>query len=314
MRWAGIDEAGYGPNLGPLVMTAVVAEGPADRPPDVWADLAATVCRADGPKSKLWIDDSKRVRANGRGMERLEAATLAALGSCGLTPLTLEGLLAAVGAGNPESLGLDRWTGGGPGATLPRPSTRPLLASWASTPPLSGATWRVVAVRSAVVDAPAFNDRLDRLGSKADAHFDVFAGLLRGLVAAGGDLSLRSDKHGGRHYYQGPLARALPGSGVMRIEESPARSAYLIEAPCGRVDLDFIPRADASDGLVALASIVSKAIRELWMESFNAFWCARVPGLKPTAGYPQDAKRFRLAIEPEAARLDWPPHLWWRAR
>ena len=26
MRWVGIDEAGYGPNLGPLVMTAVVAE------------------------------------------------------------------------------------------------------------------------------------------------------------------------------------------------------------------------------------------------------------------------------------------------
>ena len=27
MCWAGIDEAGYGPNLGPLVMTAVIAEG-----------------------------------------------------------------------------------------------------------------------------------------------------------------------------------------------------------------------------------------------------------------------------------------------
>ena len=33
MRWVGIDEAGYGPNLGPLVMTAVVAEaaGPGGR-------------------------------------------------------------------------------------------------------------------------------------------------------------------------------------------------------------------------------------------------------------------------------------------
>ena len=30
MRWVGIDEAGYGPNLGPLVMTAVIAGSPRD--------------------------------------------------------------------------------------------------------------------------------------------------------------------------------------------------------------------------------------------------------------------------------------------
>ena len=33
MRWVGIDEAGYGPNLGPLVMTAVIAEGQKARVP-----------------------------------------------------------------------------------------------------------------------------------------------------------------------------------------------------------------------------------------------------------------------------------------
>ena len=44
MLWVGIDEAGYGPNLGPLVMTAVVAAGPDDRRPDLWGDLSATMC------------------------------------------------------------------------------------------------------------------------------------------------------------------------------------------------------------------------------------------------------------------------------
>jgi hypothetical protein len=38
------------------------------------------------------------------------------------------------------------------------------------------------------------------------------------------------------------------------------------------------------------------------MHQFNAFWSARIPGLKPTQGYPQDAKRFREDIA-ETARL-----------
>ena len=40
-----------------------------------------------------------------------------------------------------------------------------------------------------------------------------------------------------------------------------------------------MPRADQGDGLVALASIVSKTVRELWMDVFNAYWCRRIPGL-----------------------------------
>ena len=64
-----------------------------------------------------------------------------------------------------------------------------------------------------------------------------------------------------------------------------------------RFTLSLVPRADALDGLVALASIVSKAVREHWMDAFNAHWQARMPGLRPTAGYPVDAARFRLEIE-----------------
>ncbi len=63
-----------------------------------------------------------------------------------------------------------------------------------------------------------------------------------------------------------------------------------------------MPRADAGDGLVALASIVSKTVRELWMDIFNAYWQARVPGLRPTAGYHVDAIRFRRDIEAAARR------------
>ena len=44
------------------------------------------------------------------------------------------------------------------------------------------------------------------------------------------------------------------------------------------------------------ASMTSKYVRELAMELFNRFWQRHVPGLTPTKGYPEDAKRFRRDI------------------
>ena len=63
---------------------------------------------------------------------------------------------------------------------------------------------------------------------------------------------------------------------------------------------------------LALASIVSKTVRERWMDRFNAHWIARIPDLRPTAGYPLDARRFRQVIEPACRARGLDPSLWWR--
>ena len=66
--------------------------------------------------------------------------------------------------------------------------------------------------------------------------------------------------------------------------------------------------------LLALASIVSKSVREFWMDAFNAHWTSRLPGLRPTAGYPGDSGRFRRAIEPLCRERGLDPAVWWRAK
>ena len=66
----------------------------------------------------------------------------------------------------------------------------------------------------------------------------------------------------------------------------------------------FKPRADAGDLCVALASMISKYLRELLMAEFNEFWQKHLPGLTPTAGYPGDAVRFFADIEPVRRRLN----------
>jgi hypothetical protein len=101
---------------------------------------------------------------------------------------------------------------------------------------------------------------------------------------------------------------------VLAEREAMAQSAYRVEGLGRDVRLTFQPRADAKHFCVALASMASKYLRELFMREFNAFWQGHVPGLKATAGYPGDAARFFEAIRPAAARLGISEDRLWRKR
>src|SRR6516164_5731025 len=81
MPWIlGIDEAGYGPNLGPFVMSAVACRVPdALAAANLWQALAPAVRRHGEGGDGLLIDDSKLVHAGARGLRNLEAALWAAL-------------------------------------------------------------------------------------------------------------------------------------------------------------------------------------------------------------------------------------------
>lgn len=317
MRWVGIDEAGYGPNLGPMVMTAVVAEGPDAAPPDLWRDLATTVARAGDPSGRLWVDDSKVILRGRSGRDRLEVASLATLAAPrGILPCSFGGMLAALDAGTFADAELSPWLDADD-LDIPRPSTRGLLERATDPRPFDGASWRIVAARSVVVGPSRFNAELAATGSKAKVHFAAFARLLLPLWASAADgvpTIIRSDKHGGRHFYLNPLLEVFPDTWIDRGEEGPALSRYTIRSPGRRLELSLTPRADADDGLVALASIVSKAVRELWMDVFNAHWSIRIPHLRPTAGYPNDATRFREAIEPSCRERGLDPSSWWRVK
>ncbi len=318
IRWVGIDEAGYGPNLGPLVMTAVVLEGPDDRPPDVWGDLPRSVDRAWGASDRLWVDDSKQVYKGGKGRDRLDASTLATLAATGQNlPRSLGALFQTVGAGTLDDVELSRWIDRGD-PRFPPLSSRTLCEWTVARRPFEGAPWRVVDVRSEVVGPRRFNDGLAATGSKALVHFASFARLLAHLRATtpeNQNLSIRGDKHGGRHFYGDLLEAAFPDARVVRGPEGPDLSRYELIEPTGqRLTLSLAPRADADDGAVALASIVSKALREHWMDAFNAYWLSRISGLKPTAGYPVDAARFRRSIEADCLNQGLSPADWWRLK
>ncbi|WP_165245047.1 hypothetical protein [Paludisphaera soli] len=333
MRWVGIDEAGYGPNLGPLVMTAVVVESceagdrrdpfELDPPARLWDDLAATIRRAAGGRldARFLVDDSKAILKGGKGRDRLFGSCLALLDAVGrpLAGCPAE-LVATLADRNPAEAEIVRWLDPGepelpwpPGDWFARLPDR--FAARPFAPPCG--TWRVAEVLVEIVGPERFNAGLSRHASKAAVHFEAFERLMRAVwehAEDGRPTRVRGDKHGGRHFYLDLLSGAFPGTWIDRGAEGPELSEYTIREPGRSLNLRLTPRADADDALVALASIVGKAVRECWMDVFNAFWARRVPGLRPSAGYPIDASRFRRDVEPTAVALGIGPRLWWRER
>ena len=122
------------------------------------------------------------------------------------------------------------------------------------------------------------------------------------------------DKHGGRNFYAAMLQEAFPNGWIVAERESADESRYRVELLDRPVTVTFRPRADGDSVAVALASMLCKYLREVCMRQFNRFWATHVPGIRPTAGYPGDAKRFFDEIKPAMAKLGLTDDQVWRKR
>jgi hypothetical protein len=172
-------------------------------------------------------------------------------------------------------------------------------------------------VRSVVMCPARFNQLLDEWGSKGAVLGQGLAELLgcnRRPDQGCEPVYFWVDKHGGRNTYAPMLQHALAEGMVVAHEEGRERSVYSVMGLERPLRLTFQPRADAAHFCVALASMFSKYLREVLMLEFNQFWQTRVPGLKPTAGYPGDAARFFDQIRPAAQRLGIPEDSLWRRK
>jgi hypothetical protein len=176
-------------------------------------------------------------------------------------------------------------------------------------------TWGMV--RSLVTCPRRFNDVIDRWGSKGEVLAESLTDLLRCNCNPDGDsepVFFFVDKHGGRNTYAAMVQHALPDGLVIPHEEKMLSSRYSVSGLPREVRLTFQPRADTAHLCVALASMVSKYLREVLMREFNQFWQTHVPGLKATAGYPGDAARFFDAIRPVAQKMGIADAALWRRK
>jgi hypothetical protein len=302
----GTDEAGYGPNLGPLVVAATawrVAAGP-DEAEKPLADAVEDASTAAGG-GRLW-DDSKEVYRAGDGMAALERGVLAGLLLAGdAPPAGWPALERSVGAISPPDDSPGHWEEL-TSLVLPTAATVAdcAAAAAAARDPLARHAVSLCRVACRCIYPREFNALLGRGLNKSDilsqATLDLAAALR--ATAAGESALVWCDRHGGRKRYGGLVARHFDAALVRPLEETPTRSAYDVPAAArAACRVEFCVGGESRPP-VALASMTAKYVRELAMLTFNAFWSGRQPGLAPTAGYPTDAVRWRKDAAATIAR------------
>ncbi len=315
----GIDEAGLSPVLGPLVVSAVAMRVPDDQvDTPLWDVLAGAVSRKRSSKSALAINDSKKLyssRSKG-GLRALERGVLASLASAGREAASPTALLQLVASEAVGKLARYPWYVDDT-RSLPRSAegTDIVLAGNALKKAMSESGVALVGMRSEPIFAGQFNDLVGVTRNKASTLFDIVSRLLVWARGVGQDrLCVYVDRLGGRQRYREGLERVFDGCSLRVLTEEPECSAYEISDGRRDMSLTFSVGGDAKQLPVALASMLSKYIRELYMELLNGFWRGHLPELAPTAGYHTDGRRFWQEIEPTVRRLGIDPHLLFRTR
>jgi hypothetical protein len=307
-----MDEAGLGPNLGPFVVAITVWDVPGSPLDfDFWETFSTVLTNSpEAKETRLHVADSKQVFQPKRGIETLERGVLAALRLIGHEPKSFGELCHVLTptSSNSESTGIYPWYATDP-LTLPTGTDDPEISDgWRDCCDRHGV--RLVAIRAAIIEPVRFNQLIREYDNKSLVVSREAFRLLKSVWSPDEtDTFVVGDKHGGRNRYDDLLAEVLDGEMIFRLEEGAERSDYRV----GKTILRFQPRAEVH-GPVALASMTAKYVRELAMHHFNQFWQKHIPGLKPTQGYPVDAKRFRTQIAEMQRELSISDEALWRSR
>ncbi|GAF97492.1 unnamed protein product, partial [marine sediment metagenome] len=215
----GVDEAGYGPNLGPLVISLTAWHVP-DEPwqVDLYERLSDTIAATTGDE-RIAVADSKVLYRPGAGLSLLERGVLPAVAAVAARPADLGQLWSALEADPDKRRHRLPWH-----QTDERPlpvgletsETERLTASLNHG--LEAAGVRLVAMRSRAVFPEEFNMLVEARGTKGAALSHLSMQLLANTLRKLGDEPLLAvcDKHGGRNRY-GPLLQEVCGDQLVEV-------------------------------------------------------------------------------------------------
>ncbi len=321
----GIDEAGYGPLLGPLVVCATAFRAPAALAgADWWHALRGAVAPKPRVREpRLVITDSKELSRRPDALRWLERPALTFLslpdaqGNPRKFPPTLRGLLGQLDRAVVPALGEYPWYRD---ADFPLPAavTEADVVTQRSAVHfcLAEAGIEFLGGYAEVLLEGRFNRLVAATRNKSVALLGQTIRLIQRGSQAGGPAACHVyiDKQGGRQSYDRALMTAFEDAHLEILEQTETSSAYRLVREPAPWEIRFIQGGEKRHLVIALASIYAKYVRELFMRAFNAFWSGLVKGLAPTAGYYVDGQRFLKDIDPVVEQMKLDRSLLIRAR
>ena len=312
---AGIDEAGYGPLLGPLVVSVAALEMPKELlRADLWQNLSKAVAKdKKNLKGRLLITDSKKAYTPASGTAHLRRTVLSSLAALNQEaaphPETALDLLCRLCPPAAQRLSDYPWHQNLAHLQLGDNPQAIDVASAVLSRNMQEHGIKLKSLSARCLDVGFYNGRVEAVKNKSRVLFGELCGLVSELIDSDspGPFQFVIDRQGGRTNYHQELLRMFPGGELTILRQDDKTSSYELAMGKKQVRFHFAVGADEKYLPVCLASMVSKYIREVVMESQNAFFRDLCPTLKPTAGYWQDGQRFVSELAEKIPHFSYDP-------
>ncbi len=312
--YAGIDESGYGPIFGPLVVARSVFTmetdcHPALFPDSLWGYLVDSVCRrVSDDKDLIPVNDSKLLYSAAIGLRHLERGVLPFIKSLYHLPAAAGELIKLLAFDDESVRSPFPWyadTEDGP--VIPSAGDSEQIRLLTENLLVNGEKQciRIADLSGAVVFEDRFNRLLEKYPTKAACSWSFVQGHLSYIWNTYGEHHpfVVIDRQGGRKFYESLFAGMFPDTIVGVTETGDNHSAYRIIGKNRSMDIVLKIQSEQYHLPAALASMTAKYLRELFMTRFQRYWSRIAPDIRPTFGYFKDGKRFLAEIEPYITSL-----------